>query len=747
MYVLPTTRFSRFLLLLFLLLGASCDRAPAIPLPQAANDRSTLTPLPSPTAVPTATPVPGGAEGIGLAFYRAWEGKDYLGMYSVLSPQSQALVDSHAFVRLYEEVMGEATVQTLHARPLASRQDGDRAELNARVTWKTAVVGDVTRDYTMQLVYSQERWGVVWNESLILPELKGGQRLKLEYRIPSRANIYDVNGRALAYQGTAVTLGVVPGRITDEAGLLAALSPVLNKTPAEIKASYAAALPDWYWPIGDVASETIELHLDRLRPYFSAGLTTNERLTRIYPDGGVAPHIVGYSGVIPAERLDRYKAQGYRGDEQVGLAGVEAWGENYLSGIRGGVLTIVGAGGERVAIVQESAPRQARSIYTTLDREFQAAVEQALADAVASLPGSNAGSIVVMATDTGKIRAMASFPTSNPAVFDTVRTNAAADLNAVLNHPGRPLLNRATQGEYPPGSTFKIVTMAAGLASGLYTPESRYTSTGSWNRLGPNFIKYDWLLPGGHGTISLKQGLTVSCNSCFYDVGFNVNNLNIDLLPQVSRQFGLGAPAGIQGIAEAGGLIPDHQWKVATYGEGWAPGDAVNMAIGQGFVLVTPLQLTRVLAAVANGGTLFRPTLIDRIGSGGGAPEEQWPAEAVGELPLTFDHLEAIRDGLWRATNSPSGTATHQFQRLPVPIAGKTGTAETNGPPHAWFAGYAPAAPYTRSDGAVIEQPEIAIVVMMENAGQGSDIAAPIFRRIVELYYNVTPLTPYPWQR
>jgi penicillin-binding protein 2 len=746
MVVLPTARFHRFLLLFFLLLGVSCGRAPSIPLPQAANDRPTLTPLPSPTAVPTPTPVPGGAEGIGLAFYRAWEGKDYLGMYSVLSPQSQALVDSRAFVRLYDEIMSAATVETLHARPLASRQDGDRAELNARVTWKTAVVGDITRDHTMQLVYSQERWGVVWNESLILPELKGGQRLKLEYRVPSRANIYDVNGRALAYQGTAVTLGVVPGRITDEAALLTTLSLVLNKTPAEIKAIYAPALPDWYWPIGDVSGETLEQYLDQLRPFFGAGLTTNERLTRIYPEGGVAPHIVGYSGVIPAERLERYQAQGYRGDEQVGLAGVEAWGENYLSGIRGGILMIVGAGGERVAIVQESEPRQARSVYTTVERDFQAAVEQALADAVATHPEAAAGSIVVMDAQTGKIRAMASFPTYNPAVFDAVRTNAAADLGAVLNNPGRPLLNRATQGEYPPGSTFKIVTMAGGLISGLYTPETRYTSTGSWNRLGNNFIKYDWL-QGGHGTISLKQALTVSCNSCFYDVGFNVNNLNMDLLAQVSRQFGLGAPTGIQGIPEANGLIPDNQWKLATYGEGWAPGDAVNMAIGQGFVLVTPLQLTRVLAAVANGGTLFRPTLIDRIGSGGGAPEEQWPAEAVGELPLTPEQLEAIRDGLWRVTNSPSGTAAYQFERLAVTVAGKTGTAETTGRPHAWFAGYAPAAPYTRSDGTVIEQPEIAIVVMIENAGEGSAVAAPIFRRIIELYYKLTPITPYPWQR
>jgi penicillin-binding protein 2 len=735
-----------FLALLLLVVACSQEAPVSLPRPQPSETAPVLTPLPSATAEPTSTPVPGGAEGIGLAFYRAWEGGDYLGMYSLLSPQSQALVDSRSFVALYEQTMAAATIQSVHARPLASRQDGERSELGVRVTWKTAVVGDVSRDHTMNLVYSQERWGVIWHEGLILPELKGGQRLHLEYRIPARANIYDVSGLALAYQGTAVTLGVVPGRIADEEALLAVLTPILGQSPEEIKAIYAPALPDWYWPIGDVPGDLFEEYLDDLQPYIGAGLMSSERLARLYPEGGVAPHLVGYTGFIAAERQERYKAQGYRGDEQVGLAGLEAWGEHYLAGVRGGALTIIGGNGERIATVQESESRQARSIYTTLERAFQHAVEEALASAVTSHPEASAGAIVVLDVSNGKVRAMASYPSYNPAVFDSVRTNAEIELGAVLNDPARPLFNRATQGEYPPGSVFKIVTMAAGLNSGLYTPDTRYTSTGSWSRLGSNFIKYDWL-DGGHGTVSLRQALTVSCNSCFYDVGFNVNNLDLNLLPTTARQFGLGTVTGIQGIAESAGIIPDHEWKMANRGEGWAPGDAVNMAIGQGFVTVTPLQLANLMAAIANGGTLFRPALIDRIGSGGGAPEEQWPIEAAGTLPLSAEHLEAIREGLWRVTNNPSGTAAYQFERLAVPVAGKTGTAETVGRPHAWFVGYAPAAPHSRPDGTLIEEPEIAIVVLMEHAGEGSAVAAPVFRRIVELYYDITPLTPYPWQR
>jgi penicillin-binding protein 2 len=339
---------------------------------------------------------------------------------------------------------------------------------------------------------------------------------------------------------------------------------------------------------------------------------------------------------------------------------------------------------------------------------------------------------------------MASFPTYDPAVFDGQRLNAAAALGEMLRQPGRPLFNRATQGEYPPGSTFKIVTMAAALNSDLYTPASEYTSTGAWNRLGDSFIKYDWL-EEGHGTLNLVEALAASCNSCYYDASFNLNQADPYLLPQTARAFGLGVPTGLHGLPEAAGLIPDPDYRASTTGRAWEPGDAVNMGIGQGDVLATPLQLARLLAAIANGGTLWRPTLIDRIGSGADTAEP-WPVEAVAELPLTAEHLAAVRQGLWDVTHSELGTATERFRRLAVPVAGKTGTSETLGLPHSFFAGYAPAAPYTRRDGTVVEQPEIAIVVLMEHAGEGSEVAAPIFRRVVELYYGITPVTRYPWQ-
>jgi penicillin-binding protein 2 len=733
----------KIVLPLFLFLTACGE---LIPAPQDSYVETTLTPLPSATIQPTATPVPDGAEGIALAFYRAWEGKDYLGMYSLLSSQSQALVDSQSFVSFYEEMMEIATVQTIHAQPLSARQDGNRAEFGVRVTWNTAAVGNIVRDHVVNLTFGNGRWGIVWDESLILPELEGGNRLHMEHRIPSRANIYDVNGKGLAFQGTAITLGVIPGRIQDETGLLNILSQVLNQTPEEIRLLYASALPDWYVPLGDITNEVMTANYPLLEPYIGSGLVTEDRFTRLYTPSGVAPHIVGYTGFIPAEEIDNYKAEGYRGDEQVGLAGVEKWGESYLSGTRGGVLTVIGPNGEYLATIQEQEPKQARSVYTTFDMDFQAAVEQALAEAIQSHPLGQAGSVVVMDVQTGAIRAMASYPDYNPVIFDSTRVNASEELSAVLNDPARPLVNRATQGEYPAGSTFKIVTFTAAVNSDLYDANSLYNSTGTWDRLGENFIKVDWR-EGGHGTVSLRQALIVSCNSCFYDVGYNLDFVDQNYLPEVARLFGLGSPTGIVGMLESPGLIPDPAWKLANQGEGWVTGDSVNMAIGQGFVLVTPLQMTQLIAAVANGGILYRPTVIDRIGTGGGAPEEKWPVEGTSQIPLSEADRNIVRDSLLAVANSDIGTASNVLGNMPITVAGKTGTAETViGNPHAWFAGYAPAAPYTRSDGTGINAPEIAVVVMIENSGEGSAVAAPIFRRIIELYYGITPLTPLPWQ-
>jgi penicillin-binding protein 2 len=727
-----------------MVLLAACGQG--LPALQDSSEIVTLPPPPTNTPIPTEIPTQEDATGIGVAFFKAWENDDLLGMYSLLTTQSQALVDGNSFVTRYQEAMDTATVLSVDSQTLSAQQEGNQAEMAVRVTWHTAVAGDIVRDFTVPLQFADGRWGVVWDEGLILPELAGGNRLVLDDRVPARGNIYDVDGRALAYQGTVIGLGVIPGEIKDEAGLLAVLSQVLSKTPEEIKEMYAAALPNWYVPVGDVPEAVIQQFIAALQPFIGQGLAEPQsRLSRLYSDTGAAPYIVGHTGFIPAEEVADYQSQGYRGDEQVGLEGVELWGEDYLNGERGGTLTVIGPNGEFVNTVAENTPKQARSIYTTIDLDFQTAVEQILSNAIETFPVDTAGAAVVIDVNTGKILAMASYPDFDPTIYDPARPDAATALAEVYADPGRPLLNRATQGQYPAGSLFKVVTFTAAMSSGLYTPSSAYSSTGTWRRMGDNFVKVDWLA-GGHGRVSYQTAITVSCNSCFYDAAFEMNNVNTDHFPDTAKQFGLGQLTGIQGVAESPGTIPSPAWKVEQYGEEWLPGDAVNMGIGQGYVQVTPLQIATVFAAIANGGTLFRPTLIDRLGAGGGAPEEPYPVQVNGQLPISPENLAALQQGLYDVTHSGRGTATFVFDGLSVPVAGKTGTAED--PPrttHAWFAGYAPAGPYTKSDGTAVTQPEIAVVVIVENAGEGSGVAAPIVRQIMEQYYHITPLTPLPW--
>ena len=732
-----------FLLLfpLILIATAACGSTAAL---RDSRPDAPSTATPAPTNTPA--PITEDPAGYARAFYRAWEMGDYLGMYSLLTPSSQVVVDSASFIRRYEETMRTAAVSNVHAQPLGVLREGNTAEFGVRVTLTSDIVGDLVRDHTAHMAYEGGRWGIVWDEGLILPELAGGNRLTLETRVPSRGNIYDVGGKALAYQGSAYELGVIPGRIQDEPGLLAALSKALGLSPEQIKEKYAAALPEWYVPVGVVSEDALPQFALALEPYLDKGLATPKRRPmRLYSDTNSAAHVIGYMGSITPERLAEYQAQGFTGDEMVGIAGLEAWGEDFLNGDRGGILSVVDATGQVISLVGDRAPQPARSIYTTLDLKFQAAVEQALADAIATHPAADFGAIAVLDPRDGAVRALATWPTYDPKAFDPLRSDSAQAVGALLNDPGEPLLNRATQGAYPAGSTFKLVTYGAALASGLYTPDSRYSSTGSWSRLGEEFTKYDWL-SSGHGTISLRTALVVSCNSCFYDVGYTIDGTDNTLLPRIAREFGLGQPTGIQGIAESAGLIPDPEWKLANIGEGWATGDAVNMAIGQGYVQVTPLQMANIAAAIANGGTLYRPTLVDRIGESPTSPEELPEPHVNGVLPLSTEQLAVVRESMWNVTHAGNGTATHRFVDMPVPVAGKTGTAEAPpGLPHAWFVGYAPAEPYTTPDGRLVETPELAIAVVLEHAGEGSDVAAPLFRRVVELYYGIDP-TPFPWQ-
>jgi penicillin-binding protein 2 len=696
---------------------------------------SSLTPVPTltpPPPTPTlTTPDP---EGTATTFLDAWVKGDYTAMYSLLSPLSQDAISLADFTARYESVARVSTLKSLEAKILNVLKSGARAQASYIVTFHTAVVGDIPRQTEMPLVYENGRWQISWTDAMILPELKDGGTLVMDYAKPARANIYDREGLGLAVQGQGkiVIVGVQPGLIKDESAVLTALSNLLGVQPGVLKDKYAAVPADWYVPLGEASAADVQANYATLAALAGVFMTASN--TRDYPFNGVAAHVVGYMGAIPPEQLATYEANGYTGDERVGIGGLEAWGEPYLAGQRGGKLRVVSPGGQTTGLA-ESQPQPAQAIYTTLDRAFQMAVQDAL--------GNFHGAAIVLNPETGEILALASNPTFDPNVFEAAGRDANA-LAAILDDPHKPLLNRATQGTYPPGSVFKVPMMGAALMSGLYTRNTIYNCTGKWDLLGPSAIKYDWTVTFGvkpHGKIDLVQSLAFSCDTYYYTVAYNLYQQNPDYMSQVARQFGLGEFTQIGQVAEAKGLIPDPAWKLSAYGEPWTPGDSVNMGIGQGYVLVTPLQIAQMMAAIRNGGTLYRPQIVQRIAPPDGAASFQFQPIVNGKLPLTAEQLALIQEGLQDVTTLPRGTARQRFLGLEVPVAGKTGTAEdpgAGGAPHAWFAGYTQA---NRQD-----KPDIVIVVVVENIGEGAEYAAPIFRRIVEIYFKGRAYTLYPWE-
>ncbi|MBI1882072.1 MAG: penicillin-binding protein 2 [Chloroflexi bacterium] len=667
----------------------------------------TATPLPTPTPTP-----PPSADAVVQAYLAAWSADNYQTMYGLLTPDSQARLALEQFQSHYTDAQTEATATEVETQLGSLLHNGDQASATFRSIWHTNLFGPLTADNQMRLKFSEGRWGIEWQPTLVLPQLGEGVSLAFLSDQPTRGNIYDKSVHALATQGQMVTVGVIPQYLEEPEAVIEYISSLTKVSPDKIQAQIDAARPDWFVPVAEITFEA-SLENDNLLNNL-AGVDRRAHEVRTYNNGETGAHIIGYIGKIPAERQQEYLVQGYRGDELVGLAGVEGWAEHDLAGQRGGRLVTLSPSRQVLSEIAAISSRAGSSVYLTVDTLFQATVEHLL--------GERLGAIVVMDPNSGAIHALASYPRFKPAVFTT-----GFDVDAwakLYTNDQRPLLNRATQGLYPPGSIFKIVTLSATLETLGFKPEDTYVCTGKWAGLGKEFEKRCWL-ERGHGRINLIDGLTQSCDVVFYNLGLALHKKDPQILPNWARAYGLGVPTDILGLTESGGVVPDDAWKQANLSQPLFDGDAVNTAIGQGYMLSTPLQITRLLAAVGNGGHLLRPRVVDKI-VGVDGTAQLFEAEIAGTLPLSPESLSLIQHSLEAVVSGAQGTARFAFNNITYTVAGKTGTAESGQKkPHAWFAGYAPA-----------DEPRVAITVILEYAGEGSKEAAPLFRQVVEAFFE-----------
>ena len=522
-------------------------------------------------------------------------------------------------------------------------------------------------------------------------------RIRLLPRNPIRGRLLDRHGQLLATSRLTYNLYIQPREVDDAQwpALRNRLATVVGVPAAQLEARRRSGANAEGFRI-DLASGLKSEQVLRFREQ-AAGLQGAEvdvDILRSYPHGRLAAHVLGYTSGITEEEYAQLQQKGYRIQDRVGRSGVEKQFEWHLRGEWGGQQVEVNAAGQVQRIIGEKSSRAGQDLRLTLDLALQQAAERAL-------DGVRKGAIVALDPQTGAIRALASRPTFDPNVFSPAPSSSQW---SSLNSPDAPLLNRAFQG-FPPASTFKIVTSVAGLESGRYTADSKVMTMNSFCFAGLCYGDH-----GAHGAIGFPFALAVSSNTFYYQVGLKVGP---DELFKAARRMGYGQVTGIELVEEeTPGLLGDQAWKQEVLGEGWTPVDTITSSIGQGALQVTPIQMARLYAAVANGGWLVTPHLVER------PTKRTW-------IGLKRATLQVLRDGLRQVVTI--GTAKLLNDPNLPPVAGKTGTGEDPPrPDHAWFGGYAPA-----------DKPTLVIIAFGENSGgYGGTVAAPMVKALMNTWFR-----------
>ncbi len=654
-----------------------------------------------------------------------------------------------------------------------------RKEMHRRARIMTGIVVAVFLILVLRLAYLQ----IAENEHY--RTLARENSMRLIGITPPRGEIYDRHGEKIVgnrplYVVQLINVGLSDAELNQ---VINRLSVILSKPPEEIRKQVDSGALRRFEPVHiakDVSMDVvtrIEEERDRL-----PGVVIDMVPMRDYPHGNMLAHALGYVREISASQLERYRDQGYRMGDMFGQEGLERTFEKYLRGERGAWQVEVDAYGNPIRNVGMREPIPGHNLELTIDYRVQKAAEEGLARVIKMTQDMgyeecNAGAAVAIDPRTGEVLALASYPAYDPGMF--AGNLSPADADRIINAPDRPFLNRAIQSAYPPGSTYKMITAIAALESGQIDPDFSIWDEGYYylHRLWP-----DWTYPRGHGRVDVKKALAVSCDTFFWRLG---NIIGWEPMVRWSRAFGLGEKTGIELLGEDSGVVPDAEYKrkvvqamldarfgpqfkaletkynlllaaatdeeertriekerdrekarlQAKYDDNawelkWRYYDTLNMSIGQGYNLYTPIQLANYVAQLANGGTRYKPFLVKRVTTYDGKVVEEFEPQVQDRAEINPKTLDIVRQGMLAVTQ-PGGTAYGVFHDFPILTAGKTGTAENyrNGvkqPAHGLYVAFAP-----------YDNPQIAIAVIVEHGVHGSSTAAVVAKDMMAAYFNI----------
>jgi len=599
-------------------------------------------------------------------------------------------------------------------------KDKEPREFKGRVLAATALVGAAFFVLLFRFWYLQVK------EHAYYDELSQNNATRLIKAVAPRGLIHDRLGIKIAENRPGFDLYIVPEDVKDwprTKQMLASLIDIDEETINERLEKSKKRPPFQAVKLREDLSwdETVRVESSKFE---MPGIMLDVAPKRSYVFGEATAHLLGYLGEVNEKEIKERESEeySYSPGDLIGKYGLEKYYETELRGVDGGKELEVDALGRKTRVVNWIPPYPGNNMKLTIDIRTQVAAWIALKDKV--------GAAVAMDPKTGKVLAMVSTPTFDPNALSTGISRD--EWRELIENPLNVLNNRAVQGQYPPASTYKPIHAAAALEEGVITPDTKIFSGPAFWFAGRAYR--DWK-EEGHGIINVHRAIVESSDTFFYQVGLK---LGIDRLADYTRRFGFGTKTGVPIHNEKAGLVPSSEWKKKAYGVKWYEGETISVSVGQGYMLTTPLQLLNAYAAIANGGTLWKPILVEEISTPEGKSVSKASTEKRGELGISEKTMSHVRDGLRGVTHDDGGTARFLSRTTDLKIAGKTGTAQVaklikrtkdvesiayKYRDHAWFAGFAP-----------YDDPQIAVVVIVEHGGFGASAAAPVARELFQAY-------------